>query len=161
MSFLDDDFVPAVFSADRKYRYLLRRRWGAGPAVGFILLNPSTADETQDDPTIRRCIGFAKNWGYGGLTLGNLFAYRATKPEDMKAQADPVGPQNDHYLETFYNEARGVVCGWGAHGSHMARGEAVRLLMRNRVTLMALRLNGDGQPAHPLYLPATLKPFLL
>ncbi len=84
----------AHLSICRRYRYALLRRWGEGKNAMFIGLNPSTADETADDPTIRRCVSFAKAWGFGGLCMANLFAYRATNPADMLMQADPIGPDN-------------------------------------------------------------------
>src|SRR5882724_4976365 len=88
----------AVLSDCERYRYALWRRWAERPAVLFVGLNPSTADALQDDPTIRRCIRFAKAWGYGALYMGNLFAFRATDPRAMKAEADAVGPDNDGWL---------------------------------------------------------------
>ena len=141
--------VSAVFSPDRVYRYELRRTWGPGPVVAFIGLNPSTADETVDDPTIRRCIGFAKRWGYGGLVMLNLFAFRATDPRDMRAADDPVGPDNDRHLIAATSESGLVVAAWGVHGAYRNRDrEVAGLLAWN---LMALGLTRDGHPRHPLY----------
>ena len=140
-----------------RYRYALGRHWDeALPPVVFIGLNPSTADAEQDDPTIRRCIGFAKAWGFGGLVMLNLFAYRATQPADMMAAADPVGPQSDHYLTTLASRAT-VVAAWGANGTFRQRGEAVRAMLPR---LHYLRLTKGGQPQHPLYLPGDLRPVL-
>lgn len=146
----------AHFSRCRSWRYALWRRWDhERPWVLFVALNPSTADETRDDPTIRRCIGFARDWGYGGLCVANLFAWRATRPEDLKAARDPVGPRNDRWLGRLAREAELVVCGWGNHGRFMDRSRRVRgLLGRTH----ALRVNDSGEPAHPLYLPKTLRP---
>jgi len=154
----------AEFSPCRTWRYVLRRRWGPGRPCGFILLNPSTADETENDPTIRRCIGYAKAWGFGALTLGNLFAFRATLPKDMRAAADPVGPDDDAALLAIAREAGEgrIVCGWGAHGAFQGRSAAVlRLLHANSMHPHALTLTGAGEPGHPLYMRGDLKPFAL
>jgi hypothetical protein len=121
----------------------------------FIGLNPSTADETEDDPTIRRCIAFARSWGYDALCMTNLFAYRATQPAMMLAAANPEGPDNDSVLTTLAPKAGVIVAAWGAHGPFRHRDKAVRALIPN---LHYLRLTKDGQPGHPLYLPAGLKP---
>ena len=89
-----------IFSECRRYRYALTRIWDeTGPYAMFICLNPSTADEIQDDPTVRRCINFAKSWGFAGVCMTNIFAYRATQPADMMAAADPVAPENDMWLK--------------------------------------------------------------
>ncbi|MBK8133391.1 MAG: DUF1643 domain-containing protein [Gammaproteobacteria bacterium] len=145
-----------VFSPCRTYRYALWREWigGEGYAM-FVGLNPSTADETQDDPTIRRCIAFAKGWGYAGLCMTNLFAFRATDPKDMKAAADPVGPENDAHLLALANEAGVIVAAWGVHGTYGGRHNAVREMLP---ALHCLALTKDGHPRHPLYLRKTLTP---
>lgn len=144
------------FSSCRKYRYTLWREWLGGDGYAmFIGLNPSTADETRDDPTIRRCIGFAQSWGYRSLLMTNLFAFRATYPADMMAAADPIGPENDSWLRTSAADAGVVVAAWGTLGTHRGRDAAVRAMLRN---LRVLRLTKDGHPQHPLYLPKTLTP---
>lgn len=147
----------AEFSPCRKYRYALYRFWGGkwSEYAMFVGLNPSTADETLDDPTIRRCISFAKDWGYGGLYMTNLFAYRATQPEDMKRADDPVGPDNDYWLRKIAGQASVVVAAWGTHGTYGGRHSAVRAMLPN---LHCLRLTKDGHPSHPLYLPKKLRP---
>ena len=150
----------ALFSPCRKYRYALTRTWGPQNAGGkgsamFIGLNPSTADETVDDPTIRRCIAFAQNWGYDGLCMTNLFAYRATDPAIMLAQADPVGDENDSTLREMGETAGVVIAAWGTRGTYAGRDTAVRRLLPR---LHYLRLTKDGHPGHPLYLPQTLTP---
>jgi hypothetical protein len=142
----------AVFSPDRVYRYTLTRTWDSGPTVAFIGLNPSTADETVDDPTIRRCIGFAKRWGYGTLVMLNLFAFRATDPRVMRAAGDPIGPENNAYIQAVAAEAGDVVAAWGVHGSYLGRDRAVRDLLFWRPS--ALGLTKDGHPRHPLYVRA-------
>lgn len=145
----------AHLSPCRRYRYALWRRWGEGPHAMFVGLNPSTADETADDPTIRRCIAFARAWGFGALCMTNLFAYRATQPADMLVQDDPVGPENDAYLRRLAAEAGVVVAAWGTHGTHGGRHRVVRDMLPG---LHYLRLTKDGHPGHPLYLPASLRP---
>lgn len=123
----------------------------------FIGLNPSTADATNDDPTIRRCIGYARDWGCDGLCMMNLFAFRATLPKDMKAAEDPVGPENDRTLIFMAEGAEVIVAAWGNNGRYMGRDEKVKAMIPQ---LHYLRLTKDGFPAHPLYLPKGLKPVL-
>jgi hypothetical protein len=151
----------AEFSPCRRYRYLLWRAWGirsdASPVryAMIVGLNPSTADEISDDPTIRRCVAFARSWGCSALCMTNLFAYRATEPADMLAQPDPTGPDNDVVLVRMAANATIVVAAWGIHGDHLGRAsEVARLLPR----LHYLRLTKNGHPGHPLYLPGTLRP---
>lgn len=140
------------------YRYDLWRRWGAqGADAMFVCLNPSTADDLDDDPTLRRCIGFARSWGFGGVRIGNLFAYRAQDPRQMLRAPDPVGPRNDEYLLAMAQSAAIVVAAWGNLCGHLGRGARVRQLLPR---LHYLRLTQSGQPGHPLYLPATLMPQL-
>lgn len=161
-----------VFSQDRKFRYTLWRSWnthllmglGDGPKtnqkpardfVQFIGLNPSTADETLDDPTIRRCINFSKEWGYGSMCMTNLFAFRATDPKDMKrcrGEASPVGSANNAWLIQVSMEASLIICCWGRDGTHMNRqAEVLGILPLEKVKCFGG--NGDGTPKHPLYLP--------
>ena len=150
----------AVLSECEQYRYALSREWDGGtPPLTFLMLNPSTADATTDDPTIGRCIGFAKDCGYGALRVLNLFAFRATNPEDMMAAPDPVGPDNDKYIrEAFVSAAKAggpVIAAWGANGVHAGRDATVRALATEcGVTLMCLGTTKDGHPRHPLYVPA-------
>src|SRR2546422_1547473 len=150
----------AVFSKCRRWRYLLWRRWDEKrPAANFLMLNPSTADETQLDPSCTRAREYASRWGFGGLLVTNLFAWRATDPEEMKAARDPVGRGNDRAILRAAREAAIVVCAWGNHGTHMNRSlNVLRNLRGAGLGLHVLRMNGSGEPAHPLYLPATLEP---
>ena len=146
----------ADFSSCRRYRYALWRIWGGTTGYAmFVGLNPSTADENVDDPTIRRCMAFAKDWGYSGLCMANLFAYRATQPADMMSAGDPIGPDNDDWLRDASGGAAVVVAAWGVHGAFIGRHEVVRKTLPR---LHYLRLTKDGHPGHPLYLPKTLQP---
>lgn len=150
----------AEFSDCRKYRYSLWRWWDKSkPYVLFIGLNPSTADETNDDKTITRCINFAKDWGYGGLCMANLFAFRATKPKDMKKADDPIGLFNDLFLATLARNAGIVIIAWGTNGNHLCRDNAVKMmLLRNQILVNCLGKNADVSPKHPLYLRKDTKP---
>jgi hypothetical protein len=145
-----------AFSEDRVHRYTLWREWMGGQGYAMIVgLNPSTADETLDDRTIRRCINFAKGWGYGALCMTNLFAYRTRYPKVLKAASDPIGPDNDRWLVEMAREAGVIVAAWGTHGCYLKRDQAVRGLLP---ALHVLRFTRDGFPEHPLYLPGNLTP---
>lgn len=150
----------AQFSRCRRWRYLLWRRWDpARPAANFLMLNPSTADELQLDPSCTRARNYAEKWGYGALIVTNVFGWRATDPGKMKAVGDPVGAGNDAAIVRAAREAALVVCAWGNHGGHLDRARAVTALLREAgVALHYLRMNGAGHPSHPLYLPGRLKP---
>lgn len=144
----------ALFSSDRRYRYVLTRWWGGGDPLVIIGLNPSTADETVDDPTIRRCIGFARSWGFAGLLMLNLFAFRATDPSELRAVADPVGPENDQHL-IAQSSGRVVLCAWGASMPFLSRVRARKVVpMLGRAHLTCLGRTADGSPRHPLYVKA-------
>lgn len=147
----------AVFSEGRAYRYRLTRTWGtSGTHVTWIMLNPSTADAMQDDPTIRRCTGFTKAWGFDGLIVVNLFAWRATDPRELTGCADPVGPDNDRFIREAIHPWSVVVGAWGAHGHLRDRGEQVtRDLAADGIELGCLGATKLGQPRHPLYVPAS------
>lgn len=146
----------AELSSCRRYRYALWRTWDdTRPRVMFIGLNPSTADETADDPTLRRTMDFARRWGFGGVGNGNLFAFRATNPKDMMAAEDPVGPENDAWLRRLAEEAGLVVAAWGNGGPFLDRSGVVRRLLPD---LHVLKLNASGEPAHPLYQRKTTMP---
>lgn len=146
----------AILSEDRKYRYVLSRIWDeTKPTVMIIGLNPSIADETTNDPTIVRCINFAKSWGYGGVYMLNLFAFRATKPHTMKEAEEPIGNENDKYLEEYYKKSEKVICAWGDTGSYKNRSKEI---LSKFDDLYYLELNQTGEPAHPLYLKSDLAP---
>jgi len=150
----------AAFSSCRRWRYLLWRRWDERlPTANFLMLNPSTADEFQLDPSCTRARVYAERWGYGSLIVTNLFGWRATDPVDMKAARDPVGRGNDRAIVRAAREAELVVCAWGNHGAHLGRSRSVLSLLRDAgVRLHALRVTGAGEPTHPLYLPGHLRP---
>lgn len=148
----------AKFSECRQYRYSLEIVWDVTkPIAAFIGLNPSTADELQDDPTIRRCRGFAESWGCGGIRMLNLFAFRATMPKNMLREFDCVGEDN-HLPELLQGCTGPHVACWGTHGYHMDRGPKVKAKIPN---LQCFGRNRDGSPKHPLYIRATtrLEPF--
>jgi len=150
----------AKFSPCRRWRYLLWRGWDASkPVANFLMLNPSTADEFRLDPSCTRARNYAERWGYGALLVTNVFAWRATDPDDMRAAKDPVGKGNDAAIVRAARKAAIVVCAWGNHGAHLGRSAAVLEMLRNDgVALCALRVNESGEPAHPLYLPGRLAP---
>lgn len=147
----------ARFDETRRYRYVLTREWEKGSAtVVFILLNPSTADETKDDPTIKRCIAFAKRWGYGAVKVLNLFALRSTYPEKLYHDEDPVGPDN---FSVIREECKGkevwIIVGWGNHGTLHDRGRyLIEALVGWGYTPYCFGLTKIGQPRHPLYVRA-------
>ena len=145
----------AVLSPCGQYRYALTRQWGEGPRVLFVMLNPSTADAVEDDPTIGRCIGFAKSWGFGSLAVGNLFAFRTPSPALLVHAHDPIGADNEQWLDKLQRSADLTVAAWGNHGRLRGRGEAVA---RTLISPHVLRLNKTGEPAHPLYIAADARP---
>lgn len=150
----------ARFSRCRRWRTLLWRRWdGSRPVANFLMLNPSTADEMRLDPSCTRARVYAERWGFGGLIVTNLFAWRATDPNEMKAARDPVGRGNDRAILTAASEAKLLVCAWGNHGAHLERSRRVIALLRGAgIDLHVLKMNGSGEPAHPLYLRGSLRP---
>lgn len=148
----------ADFSECRTWRYALWRSWdwqGFANQVMFVGLNPSTADETEDDPTIRRCIGFAKAWGYGGIIMMNAYAFRATDPKDMKAAIDPIGPENDEALSHRRKQVGLVIAAWGVHCDPERERQVCEMLGS---PVMCLGKTKAGRPKHPLYLRADTKP---
>jgi len=146
----------AVLSKDRIYRYSLSRVWDESkPYVLFIGLNPSTADEREDDPTIKRCIDYANRWGYGGLQMANLFAYRATLPSDLKQTKKPVGVDNDRFIRELFRNAEMTIVAWGDDGTYLDRNIEVLKIIESP---MCLKINKSRQPAHPLYQKKDLKP---
>lgn len=149
----------AVLSPDRTYRYLLMRAWRPSKrTVMFVGLNPSTADERIDDPTVRRMIRFAREWGYGTMYLGNLFGLRAPSPQRLAGVHDPLGPQNDEWLMWMAAHSHIIVACWGAHPMADERARVVEPLLAARGEVFCLGTTKDGCPKHPLYLPLVTKP---
>jgi len=123
------------------------------------MLNPSTADEVKLDPSCTRARRYAEAWGYGGLIVTNVFGFRDTNPLGLKKTPDPVGPGNDAAIVRAAKESEIVVCAWGNHGAFLERSSRVKdLLDKNHIQLHSLRVNANGEPAHPLYLPGSLRP---
>ncbi len=150
-----------VFSPDRRYRYTLIHRWDElldpDRGIAWICLNPSTADEHQLDPTLRRIRDFSAAWGYAFFVMLNLFAWRATDPAEMKAAADPVGPDNDHWIAHWSARVDRVILGWGEHGAHLGRDRQVLVRLDPKKTF-CLGRNTSGQPRHPLYVAHRTEP---
>ena len=152
-----------------KYRYRLTREWskdafGGNKSCVFVMLNPSTADGGNDDPTIRRCVEFAQKLGYGSLDVVNLFAYRATNPQQLLALnylQNPIGDRNQEAIETVCNaqDTGIIIAAWGAHGGHIGQDETVLGWMQRPKLVHALGLTKYGMPRHPLYLKSDSKPF--
>ncbi len=150
----------AVYSDCEQYRYLLTRTWDpAGRKALFVMLNPSTATEVQNDPTVERCERRARALGFGAFRVTNIFAYRATDPKVMRAAVDPVGPENDAAIADSAPWADQIVCAWGTHGAHLDRGPQVeRLLRETGLPLFHLGLSKHGHPKHPLYIGYAVQP---
>ena len=152
----------AELSPCAQYRYQLTRTLATGHGVCvFVMLNPSTADGLQDDPTIRRCLGFVQDWGFQRLVVVNLFAWRATYPKDMLKQVDPVGPDGDGWILRACEDADRIVCAWGAQTARkvVERADQVRrMLIEAGFGIEHLGLANAGQPRHPLFLPRDARP---
>jgi len=156
---LQDDAAGAVFSPDRVHRFRLWRRWAPGPWACFLMLNPSTANETDLDPTLRRCVGFAKAWDSGGLLVVNLFAVVSPDPRVLLTHPDAVGVGNDEAILNAATAAGIVVAGWGAFPEARDRAEHVMRMLRGAgVALHCLGTTKEGHPKHPLYLASSTKP---
>lgn len=150
----------ATFSADRVHRYELWRCAG-GPegTVAFIGLNPSTADEVKNDPTVERCLRFASKWGFAHFFILNIFAYRTTYPKELFAADEAIGRENDRHILNVCQQADLVVAAWGVNGSYMQRGTQVEAMLRKPgVVLWCLGLTKGGFPRHPLYVRADTEP---
>jgi hypothetical protein len=156
----------AIFSACGQYRYLLTRRISEHEKIAtFIMLNPSTADATHNDPTIRKCIGFARRWQCGTLQVLNLFGVRAMFPQEMKQAVDPVGPENQHWFHQVIlpesTAANLVICAWGVHGNFKGQDKIILdWLEEVGIRPFALGVTRQGHPRHPLYLPYAIEPVL-
>ena len=151
----------AEISSDGVYRYSLTRQWGDGETACFVMLNPSTADAVHDDPTIRKCVGFAKRWGFGSLEVVNLFAFRATNPAVLRSAPHPIGPLNDDRIELAASRAGRIIAAWGGGGRYLNRGQKVRERLRwLGYEVWAIRKT-NGEPWHPLYLPYEEQPIVI
>jgi hypothetical protein len=161
-AFADDPAWPrAVFDPTAQYRYWWSRRWdSARPVLNFLMLNPSTADAERSDPTVTRCLHFARAWGFGTLIVTNIFSYRSTDPRALRTVADPVGPENDAWIVQAADRANRVVVAWGTHGTLGGRQDQVLALLHDH-PLYALGQTHQGCPRHPLYVPRSvaLQPF--
>lgn len=151
-----EPFLESWADIEGPYRYALGRGWGdRAERVCWVMLNPSTADATVNDPTIRKCIGYSRQWGFGAMVVVNLFALRATNPRELLKVADPIGPRNDEVLSIQAATARTVVVAWGTKGILMGRD---RKVLDRLPPVRHLGLTKDGHPKHPLYLRGDLQP---
>lgn len=164
--FLTDAKAGATFSNDRRYRYTLWRRWAKlnlpieqTRICAFVGLNPSTANECTEDPTVRRCIDFSRYWGYDAFCMLNIFAWRDTDPAIMKRQEAPIGARNEEAIRTVQLLSARVVACWGVHGDHMGQGERILKLL-DKTKTVHLGLTKEGHPKHPLYLARYTQPML-
>ncbi len=151
----------AIISECRMYRYQLERTWDDSlPKALIIMLNPSTADAERDDPTIRRCISFCKSWGFGGMFIGNLFAFRATNPIQLQISTlqgiDIIGSDNNEHLIKMFSECSEVVFAWGTKGTLINRNKDVINKFTANIDPKCISKSKDGHPGHPLYLRADL-----
>lgn len=153
----------AVFDATGAYRYRLDRSWSArGPGLCWVLLNPSTADASSDDPTIRRVMSFSRSWGYSAARVVNLFAWRTTRPKGLRTVDDPVGPENDTTILETADRSDRIVVAWGNNGSlanpqsgRPRHQEVLDMLGPHLNKVASLGLTARSHPAHPLYLAGT------
>ncbi|TAF48654.1 MAG: DUF1643 domain-containing protein [Runella slithyformis] len=155
-------YKDAILSENKRYRYMLTRIWDESkPMVMWVMLNPSTADASNDDPTIRKCIAFAKSWGYGGIYVGNLFAFRATNPKRLLQITEPIGAENEEYIRMYAEKVDKVICAWGNPVIIDRIWQPVlrKVLTFEHTKLHYLALCKDGEtPKHPLYLNSKLVP---
>ena len=157
-----DDYAGAVFDKSGRYRYSLWRIWDESlSACTFVMLNPSTANETNNDPTVARCINYAKAWGYGKLNVRNIFAYRSTDPRELLKVVDPIGPDNDKHILEAVLESKLIVAAWGTWGRLLKRGHEVLKIIEPYADIHCLGTTMDGFPKHPLYLKKDKLPELI
>jgi hypothetical protein len=149
----------AVFSSCNTYRYRLWRVWDDKPPAVFIMLNPSTADAFENDPTVERCERRARAMGYGGLRVANIFALRSTDPKALYKHPQPIGTENDQAILESIADAGIVICAWGSHGNYKNRGnEVIELIRSVNITPHYLAMNLDSTPKHPLYVSYNITP---
>ena len=150
----------ALYSDCLLYRYSLTRTWNIqGQKIHFIMLNPSTATEVQNDPTVQRCERRARSLGFGAFCVTNIFAWRDTDPKKMRTASDPVGADNDAAIQRGCDWADIIIAAWGTHGEHLKRGSAVKdLLAKTKKTIFHLGLSKAGHPKHPLYISYLQQP---
>ena len=148
----------AILSADGVYRYRLARRWSGGEQVTFVMLNPSTADHAADDPTLKKIMKLSRAWGYGGLQVVNLYAFRSPHPRDLWTATDPVGPENNEHLRTAAAEGGLIVAAWGNNARPERLAEVLAFSVFDQ--LHCLAINAGGQPKHPLYVRSDATPIL-
>ncbi len=157
----DGTFSKAIYTDCERYRYVLTRQWeevSENRAV-FIGLNPSTATEYQNDPTVARCIKYAKTWGHDSMTMLNAFAFRSTDPKGLKSVEDPVGSANDRYILKQCRDASQIILCWGTHAEYLDRGlKLLEKLSGRSFELNCLKITKNGHPSHPLYLKKDLQP---
>ncbi len=146
----------ATFSACRTFRYTLARTWNEkAPTACWVLLNPSTADERMLDPTLRRCVGFSRAWGFGSMVVVNLFAFRSPYPTKVYAAPDPIGPNYDQHIRRMAKKAQRVIVGWGVHGALNCRDQSVLAILEQcNVRAWCLGTTKASHPKHPLYVAA-------
>lgn len=154
----DNSTVKRSALIEGPYRYWLERRWAEGPAVLFIMLNPSTADAEKDDPTIRRCMGFARSWGKPAIQVYNLYAFRATEPMKVFEAADPVGPDNDRGLFRVAKYAGLIIAAWGTLARNGRDRDVMGMLGYLGCKVFCLEKTKEGHPKHPLYVRASVQP---
>ena len=157
---IEDCVSEAVYSPCETYRYSLTRTWDeSGRKLLFVMLNPSTADELRNDPTVERCERRARSLGFGAFRVTNIFAFRATSPNDLKKAKDPEGADNDEILEFMISWSDQIIAAWGVHGHHQRQDEKIKALLFGRASNLAhLGLTKDGHPRHPLYVPYSQSP---
>lgn len=156
--------MSAIISPCGLYRYALWRQWDsmAVPLILWLMLNPSKADASINDPTVVRCINFSTDFGFGRMAVANLYALRSTNPAALRTATAPIGPENDAHIDRLVAEADMIVCAWGSHGKFRNRGDIVLRRIRGAGKVArCLRMTKSGQPEHPLYLPGALRPIAM
>ena len=150
----------AIYSDCERYRYALTRVWKfEASRLVFVMLNPSTATEVQNDPTVERCERRARNLGFGSLQVTNIFAWRDTDPKKMRTAKDPIGPDNDKTIMEACSWGDQIIAAWGTHGAHLGRGVQVKQILRSSdKPVFHLGISKGGHPKHPLYIAYSQKP---